>query len=78
MVDRLFEVERDPGGDITLRFKPPVSRGLSESSKQHLLAAQKEMLLALRGMLDGVIEATEEMERKREKKKGTRTKIEVQ
>ena len=75
MSDSIFEVEHHPGGETVLRLKSPRLWGLSDPTRQHLLAAQKEMLLALRSMLDKAIEKTEEFEKTKKRKK---TKIEVQ
>ena len=60
MSDSVFEVEYHPGEEVVLRFKSPRFRGLPDSTKQHLLVARKEMLLALRSMLDRAIERMEE------------------
>ena len=75
MSDSIFEVEHRPGEEIVLRFKSPKFRGLPDSTRQHLWAARKEVLLALRTMLDGAIERTEKSREARGRKK---TKIEVQ
>ena len=75
MSDNFFEIERHPDGAIVLRFKSPKFWGIPEPTQQHLMTAQKEMLRALRDMLDKAIEKAE----KTEKTKGRRkTKIEVQ
>ena len=60
MSDSVFEVEYHPGEEVVLRFKLPRLRGLPDSTKQHLLVARKEVLLALRSMLDRAIERMEE------------------
>jgi len=75
MGDSIFEVEHRPGEEVVLRFKSPKFRGLPDSTWQHLLAARKEMLLALRSMLDEAIERTEKSTKAKGKR---RTKIEVQ
>jgi hypothetical protein len=75
MSDSIFEVEHRPGEEVVLRFKSPKLHGLSDPSRQHLLTAKKEMLLALRSMLDKAIERTEESKEAKGRKK---TKIEVQ
>ena len=75
MSDSIFEVEHRPGEEIVLRFKSPKFRGLPDSTRQHLLVARKEMLLALRSLLDRAIEKTEESKEAKGRKK---TKIEVQ
>ena len=75
MSDSIFEVEYHPGEEVVLRFKSPKLRVLPEPTKQHLSAARKEMLLALRGMLDWAIEKAEESGETKGRK---RTKISVQ
>ena len=74
MSDTIFEIEHRPGGELVLRFKAPQLQGLPESTKQHLRSAGKEILLALRNVLDTALEKAEESAGKREKRK---TKIEV-
>lgn len=76
MSDSIFEVEREASGDVIFRLKPPAFWGLPESTRQHLLTAQKEVLLAMRSVLDTAIEKTEELEKPKEKM--GKTKIEVQ
>jgi len=73
MSDTIFEVEHRPGEEVVLRFKSPKFRLLPDSTRQHLRSARKEVLLALRDMLDKTIERTEEPGEKKRK-----TKIEVQ
>jgi len=74
--DSIFEVQYHPGEEVVLRFKSPAFHGLPDATRQHLLTARKEMLLALRSMLDGAIEKVEERATKAKGRK--RTKIEVQ
>lgn len=75
MSDTIFEIEHRPGEEVVLRFKSPQFRLLPDSTRQHLRSARKEMLLALRDMLDKAIERAEEGGGKKERR---RTKIEVQ
>ena len=75
MSDSVFEVEYHPGEGVVLRFKLPRLRGFPDSTKQHLLVARKEVLLALRSMLD---KAIERMEEPGETKGRRRSKIKVQ
>ena len=77
MSDSIFEVEYHPGEEVVLRFKSPKFRGLPDSTRQHLLVARKEMLLAPRSMLDRA-RAFEGMEETRETKGRGRSKIKVQ
>jgi len=75
MTDRIFEVEYHPGGAVVLRFKAPKFSLMPKAARGHFRTARKEMLLALRSLLDKAIEQTEEPEKTRAKRK---TKIEVQ
>ncbi len=75
MTERIFEVEYHPGEGVTLHFKAPGLSFAPEATKAHLRTAHKEMLLALRSLLDRAIEQAEEAEKAKTKK---RTKIEVQ
>ena len=75
MSDSIFEVEYHPGEEVVLRFKLPRHQGFPDSTKQQLLVARKEMLLALRSMLDRAIER---MGEPGETKGRKRNKIKVQ
>ncbi len=75
MSDSIFEVEHRPGEEWVLRIKSPKLQMFPDSTRQHMLAARKEILLALRGVLDSAIERTEQKGATKGKK---RTKIEVQ
>jgi len=67
-----IEWEHRPGGEFVLRFKPPLPKILPEETRGHIKAVRKEMLLALRSLIDAAIGQVEEAEKKR------RTKIEVE
>ena len=75
MAERIFEIEHQPGEEVVLRFKVPGLSIMPEATKGHLRMAHKEMLLALRSLLDRAIKRAEEAEKTKTKK---RTKIEVQ
>ena len=75
MAERIFEIEHRPGEEVVLRFKAPSISIVPEATRSHFRTAQKEMLLALRSLLDKAIELTEEAEKAKPKK---RTKVEVQ
>ena len=75
MAERIFEVEYQPGEEVTLRFKVPELSRVSGATRGHFRGAHKEMLLALRSLLDGAIERAEKAEKKGTRK---RTKVEVQ
>jgi hypothetical protein len=75
MAERIFGIEYQPGEEVVLRFKVPALSIMPEATKGHFRMAHKEMLLALRSLLDRAIERAEEAEKTKAKK---RTKIEVQ
>ena len=79
MAKSLIECEYRPGEAIVVRINPVKLSILPESTRSHVRAARKEMLLAVRSLLD---EAIAWMERKEAEKEGTgatsRTNIEVQ
>jgi len=75
MAEKIFEIEHQPGEEIVFRFKVPGLSIMPEATRGHLRMAGKEVLLALRSVLDKAIERAEEAEKTRAKK---RTKIEVQ
>ena len=74
MTNHILKVEHRPGEELVLRFKSPTFRILPDTTRGHLLVAQKEVLLALRSMLDRAIEKTEEAGKTKGRK---RAKIEV-
>lgn len=75
MTERVFEIEYHPGEEVVLRFKAPRLSVVPEAARGHFRTAHKEMLLALRSLLDKAIERAEEAEKTKAKK---RTKIEVE
>ena len=60
MSDSLFEMEYHPGEEVVLRFKYPKMNLLPKETKGHLATARKEILLALRDMLNAAVEKTPE------------------
>jgi hypothetical protein len=75
MPSGIIEWEHHPGEQFVLRFKPPLSKILPDDARRHARLARKEVLLAVRSVLDAAIERVEEAEKKAEKR---RTKIEVE
>lgn len=67
------EAERDNIMDLFNRINP--ANLLPTETRGHVVAAQKEMLLAVRSLVDEAIKCVEESEKPRAKR---RTKIEVQ
>ncbi len=74
MAESIFEIEHRPGEEVVLRFKVPALSIVPEAARSHFGTARKEVLLALRSLLDMAIERAEEAEKPKAKK---RTKIEV-
>jgi len=58
-----FEYEYRPGDELVLRFRRPVIDLIPCEARDHLMAAQKEFLLALRSLVDAAISRMEEHER---------------
>ena len=69
MAGKIFECETLEDGGYAFYFRPPEFPG--KEAKEHLLASQKEFLMALRSLVDYAIQRTEKEEG------GGRTKIEV-
>ena len=75
MAEKILEIERNEGEEIVLRFKIPSCLPLPEAAREHFWASRKEMLLALRSLLDAAIDRVEAREKPRGKR---RAKIEVE
>jgi hypothetical protein len=72
MTRGVIEWEHRPGDEFVLRFKPPISKIVPDEARGHIRAARKEMLLAVKSLIDATIARLEE------EKKGSPTKIEVE
>ena len=68
----IIELEHHAGEEFLLRFKPPLGKIVPDEARGHVKAARKEMLLALRSLIDAAIARSEEPEKKQP------TKIEVE
>ena len=75
MLSGSIEWEHRPGEGLVLRLKPPLDKIVPDETRGHIRAARKEMLLALRSLVDAAIVREEEAGKKTEKR---RTKIEVE
>ncbi len=53
-MDKMFDFESKDDGSFAFYFQPPEL--LSKETRQHLLSSQKEFLMAVRSMLDSIIE----------------------
>ncbi len=56
MTDRFFDCEYRPGEGFVLRFRAPKTGGIATEARAHGREAVKEGLLAVRSLLDAVIE----------------------
>lgn len=75
MGEKIFEVERVSEEEIILRLRTEKLKLLPDPTKAHLRIAGRELLLALRTLVDATAES---LERKKEEKGKKRTKIEVE
>ncbi len=73
MSERILEVDYKDG-EFTLRVTPSRLKVIPGATANHLKAANRELLMALRGALDRLIESTEPKEKPAGKR---RTRIEV-
>lgn len=61
MSDSMFEISFQPGEDLTIKIKSPdLKKKMQGEAFQHLAGAKKEMLMALRSLLDEAIAKTDE------------------
>jgi hypothetical protein len=74
MGERIFEFEHQPGEEFVLRFRPRGARWLPDETRTHVYGARKEMLLALRSLIDRTIERIDEVEKGGKR----RTKIDIE
>lgn len=75
MVKGSIEWEHSPEEGLVLRFKHPFGGMAAGETYKHAVAARKEILLAVRGIIDVAVKRLEEKEQKTEK---PRTKIKVE
>ncbi len=75
MVKGSIEWEHNPGEGLVVRIKPPLGGMGAGETYKHAMAARKEILLALRSLIDTAVKHIDEKEQKTQK---TRTKIKVE
>jgi len=83
MSEKILEIEHSPGEEWVVRFKPIGLQWLPEETKRHIYGARKEMLLALRSVVDHAIQRIDESEKRQGRSRtkgrgGSRTKIKVE
>ena len=69
-----IEWEYDPDDGLVLRIRPIFRKLLSEEARAHLKESRKEMLIALRNLIDAAIQKMDE----KGKATKARTKIKVE
>jgi hypothetical protein len=63
MAEKLFECEWNPEGELVFRLKRPGKQVLNPEIRGHVLEARKEMLMALRSLIDAALERLDEKEK---------------
>jgi hypothetical protein len=76
MGERVFECEWTEGEEVVFRVRRPGLRMLSPEVRGHLLSARKEMLMAMRNLIDAALAGIAEKDK--EQKKTRRTEIKVE
>lgn len=76
MGEKLFECEWSEEEGIVLRIRKPGMRMLSPEVRGHLLSARKEMLMAMRNLIDAALAGIAEKDREREKTRRTEIRVE--
>ena len=59
MPERVVEIDYSANEGLTLRFRPHSLEMIPESTRRHMRAANKELLLALRSFVDQAIDRME-------------------
>ncbi|MEL7562516.1 hypothetical protein [Dehalogenimonas sp. 4OHTPN] len=59
MSDSMFEISIQPGEEVVIKLRAPDLKMFKGETVQHLMGARKEMLLALRSLLDEAISRTD-------------------
>ena len=72
---KMFDMERNDDGSMTFTVRPPKLDFEPGGVASHVLAAQKEMLLAVRSLLDGALAATDKMENRTDSSRRTRIDV---
>jgi hypothetical protein len=76
MGEKVFECEWTEGEEIVFRIRRPGVRMLSPEVRGHLLSARKEMLMAMRNLIDAALAGIQEKEGEQEKTRRMEIKVE--
>ena len=78
MSESLFELQYFPGEELVLRIKSPdMKKMVPDDVKEHLWTARKEMLMAIRGMVDVAAAKAEEYAKPKKAKDSKKTKVDI-
>jgi len=78
MSDSLFELQYFPGEELVLRIKSPgMKKMMPDDVKEHFWTARKEMLLAIRGLVDAAAAKAEEYAKPKKTKASKKTKVDI-
>ena len=67
MTESIFQVEREADGEVVISIRPDKFITIPKLARNHLWAAEKEGLLALRSVIDASIEQIEKKSQKRKR-----------
>lgn len=76
MGEKVFECELTEDEEVVLRIRKPGIRMFSPEVRGHLLSARKEMLMAMRNLIDAALAGLAEKEE--EERKARRMEIKVE
>lgn len=76
MAEKLFECEWSEEEGLILRIRKPGMRMLSPEVRSHLLSARKEMLMAVRNLIDAALAGLAEREEERSKTRRMEIRVE--
>ncbi|MDI6857508.1 MAG: hypothetical protein QME71_04235 [Dehalococcoidia bacterium] len=76
MAEKVFECELTEDEEIVLRIRKPGMRMFSPEVRGHLLSARKEMLMAMRNLIDAALAGLTEKEEKEQKARRTEIRVE--
>ncbi len=76
MSEGFVEVSYKPGQEFTIRLNTPRLSGTGSEALRHLLSANKELLLALRSIIDAAVQVAEAPGKKAEGEGKKRIKVE--
>ena len=74
----LFEVEYNPDNEVVIRIKSSKLHLMPDGTREHIKTARKEMMLALRDLIDSSLKREQDHESHKSENKSRRKKIVVE